>query len=342
MNKMRAVRVLAPGMVEICTMEMPRPKAGEALLRPLYGGICGSDLNAYLGKMAYFSYPRIPGHEFSAVIERIGDNSQGFQAGDVVTCNPYFNCGGCYACQKGLVNACMSNQTMGVQREGSFMEYITMPVERLIRGGGLSPKTLALIEPFCIGHNSVQRTRVRKADTVLVIGAGTIGLLAALAAKACGAKVCLADIAPYKLEQATRFGLMDHILNTSKDAFDAEVNEVTDGNGFDVTIEAVGLPSTFQNCLDASSFGGRVAVVGVGKQKLDFDFTIIQKKELSIFGSRNALTQDFVTLVETLQKQPLDLESIVTRIYPFEQAAQAFSDLKQNASRMLKVLIEFD
>ena len=338
---MKAMTIVKPGQVEIREIEKPVPGKNEALLRPLYGGICGSDLSSYRGTNAYMAYPRIPGHEFSCEIVEIGENDRGFKVGDIVTANPYFNCGKCYSCKRGLVNACMSNQTMGVQREGGFSEYMVMPVERLISGKGLDAKTLALIEPFCIGYHGIQRAGVKAGDKVLVVGAGTIGVLAAIAAKSRGAQVWVCDVAPKKLEYAMKFGLDGTVLNESPEAFRAAVDSITDGNGFDVTVEAVGLPSTLQNCLDAACFGARVAVIGVGKHNIDLDFTIIQKKELNIFGSRNALTRDFEELIDVVRTQGLDLSGVITNVYPFDEAAKAFEDFSQNAGSMLKVMFEF-
>lgn len=338
---MKAISIVAPGKVEIIDIEKPVAGPGEAIIKPLYGGICGSDLNSFRGSNAYLTYPRIPGHEFSAEIVEIGENDKGFKPGDIVTANPYFNCGQCYSCKKGLVNACMSNQTMGVQREGGFSEYMVMPVSRLIDGKGLDAKTLALIEPFCIGYHGIQRAGVHEGDKVLVVGAGTIGLLAAIAAKSRGAKVWVCDVAPMKLEKAMTFGIDGTVLNTSADALKNAIDEITDGNGFDVTVECVGLPSTFQNCLDAACFGGRVAVIGVGKHNIDLDFTIIQKKELNIYGSRNAMTRDFEELIDIVKTQNLKLDDAVTNVYDFENAVQAFEDFSANANNMLKVMIRF-
>ena len=118
---MKAMYIDAPGQVSIKDVEMPVRKEGEVLLKILYGGICGSDLGSYRGTFAYFDYPRIPGHEFSAeVIEADENNAYGIKPGMIVTCNPYFNCGHCYSCEHGIVNACMDNQTMGCQRDGAF------------------------------------------------------------------------------------------------------------------------------------------------------------------------------------------------------------------------------
>ena len=339
---MKSILINKPGEVQIRETEKPTPQKGEALLKVLYGGICGSDLGTYRGTFAYVSYPRTPGHEFSAEIIEIGENDKGLKPGMIVTCNPYFNCTTCYSCERGLVNCCTTNQTMGVQREGAFSEYITMPIERIYDGGGLSAKTLALIEPFCISYHGVSRSNVKKGDKVLVLGAGTIGVLAAVAAKALGATVYISDIAKQKLDYAYKeFNLDGIILNDSPENFESQVSDITNGNGFDVTIEAVGLPSTFQNCIDAATFGGRVVLIGVGKKNLDFNFTMIQKKELNIFGSRNALKKDFLELIEIVKSGKIDLDKIVTNVYDFEDAPKAFEEFDQNAASMLKVLLKF-
>lgn len=340
---MKTILMPEPGKVVIADMEKPVRKNGEALLKLLYGGICGSDLGSYRGANAYVVYPCIPGHEFAAEIVEIDANDQGLKPGMIVTCNPYFNCGHCYSCDRGLVNACTDNQTMGVQRQGAFSQYITMPIERIYDGKGLPPRTLTLIEPFCISYHGVTRGGVKQGDKVLVVGAGTIGVLAAVAAKAKGGEVTICDVAPEKLEYAYKtFGLHHKLLNSSPEAFAAGVAEFTKGNGYDVTIEAVGMPQTFQNCIDAACFGGRMVLIGVSKRNIDnFFFTIIQKKELNIYGSRNALKKDFLELIDLVKGGGVDLEKIVTNEYAWTDAPKAFADFSANAGKMLKVVLNF-
>ena len=339
---MKTIIINNPGEVDIIEQAMPVRKQGEALLKILYGGICGSDLGTYRGTFAYASYPRIPGHEFSAEIIEIGDNDRNLKPGMIVTCNPYFNCGHCYSCQRGLVNCCTSNETMGAQRDGAFSEYITMPIERIYDGKGLSAKTLALIEPFCISYHGISRANIQPNDKVLVIGAGTIGVLAAVAAKAKGAKVYISDVAENKMNYAIEtFGLDGGILNDSPENFIKRVEEITNGNYFDVTIEAVGLPSTFQACIDAAAFGASMVQIGVGKRTHEFDFTLLQKKELNVYGSRNALKKDFLELIDLVKSRKVDLEKIVTNTYNLDEADKAFQDFSKNAASMLKVVIKF-
>ena len=140
---------------------------------------------------------------------------------------------------------------------------------------------------------------------------------------------------------AKEFGVDGTLLNDSPEHFDKRVAELTEGNGFDVTIEAVGLPSTFQNCIDACCFGGRMVLIGVGKKNLDFNFTLIQKKELNVFGSRNALKKDFLELIDLVHEGKAPLEKIITNVYPFEDAAKAFADFANNPGDMLKVVLDF-
>lgn len=294
---MKTIIINNPGEVDIIEQAMPVRKQGEALLKILYGGICGSDLGTYRGTFAYASYPRIPGHEFSAEIIEIGDNDRNLKPGMIVTCNPYFNCGHCYSCQRGLVNCCTSNETMGAQRDGAFSEYITMPIERIYDGKGLSAKTLALIEPFCISYHGISRANIQPNDKVLVIGAGTIGVLAAVAAKAKGAKVYISDVAENKMNYAIEtFGLDGGILNDSPENFIKRVEEITNGNYFDVTIEAVGLPSTFQACIDAAAFGARMVQIGVGKRTHEFDFTLLQKKRIKCLWFSQCFEKRFLRI----------------------------------------------
>jgi 2-desacetyl-2-hydroxyethyl bacteriochlorophyllide A dehydrogenase len=338
---MKAILMKDAGKIEIIDQEKPVAKEGEALLKILYGGICGSDLSSYRGTMKYITYPRVPGHEFSAEIVEVGENKEGFKKGDIITANPYFVCGHCYSCSKGLINCCSSSKTMGIQREGAFSQYITLPVSRLFHGKGLSGKTLALVEPFCIGYHGVKRANIQKGENVLVIGAGTIGVMAAVSALSKGAVVTMCDVAEGKLEYAKKFGIQHTILNNSAEAFTEGVNKYTDGNGYDVTIEAVGLPQTFQSCIDAAAFGGRMIQIGVGRKNADLFFTTIQQKELTIMGSRNARPEDFMEAIDMLTTGKISIDDAVTDMYKMEDAGKAFEDFNQNAGSMLKVMIEF-
>lgn len=339
--KNQSIYIMAPHEVEIKETPMPVIHPGEALLELQYGGICGSDLGTYRGTYSYAIYPNIPGHEFSAKIIEIEPNEQGLTPGMIVTGNPYFNCGSCYSCRRGLFNCCTTNQTMGCQREGAFSKYIAFPINRIYPGNGLDAKRLALVEPFCISYHAIKRANIQAGDTVLILGAGTIGINAMLAAKQKGATVYISDVAPQKLEYAKQIGADGVILNDAPENFIEKVLEITNGDLFDVTIEAVGRPDTFQACIDAACFGGRVCLVGIANKNIDLFFTVIQKKELNIFGSRNALKHDFQEIIELFRGGEIDPLHIVTNEYRFEDAAALFFDFDKNANNMLKVLVRF-
>ncbi|MBK5201323.1 MAG: zinc-binding dehydrogenase, partial [Spirochaetaceae bacterium] len=159
--------------------------------------------------------------------------------------------------------------------------------------------------------------------------------------KALGAEVWISDISQGKLDIAKTFGIDGTILNSSKEAFDNGVAKITESNGFDVTIEAVGLPSTFIDCIDAACFGGHMVLVGVGKRNADFNFTLLQKKELNVYGSRNALKKDFIELIDIVKRGDVPLDKIITNTYSFDEAQRAFSDFDANTGDMLKVVIDF-
>ena len=290
---MKAIVIEKPGQIEIKEIPMPEVKDNEALLKVKYVGICGADVASYTGNQPFTTYPRIPGHEFSAEIVTIPENDKGLKAGDIVTCNPYFNCGECYSCERGFVNCCTDNQTMGVQRDGAFCEYIAMPVERIFKGEGLSAEELSLIEPFSISQHAVSRATIKETDTVLVVGAGPIGLFALLAAKQKCKKIVVADILDNRLSLAKEYGA-DAVVNTKTQSLEDFTNEFTEGRGFDVCIEACGAPETFLNCIDCAAFAANIILIGNGKRETSFVHSIILKKELNIHGSRNALNADFI------------------------------------------------
>lgn len=337
---MKAIAIKEPYQISLIDIEKPVPGPGEALLRVLYCGICGADVASFTGNQPFTTYPRIPGHEFSAQIVSVPDNEAGLKPGDVVTCNPYFNCGTCYSCRRGIVNACVDNQTMGVQRDGAFCEYITMPVERIIPGKGLTAQQLALIEPFSISQHALSRCEIRPGDNLLIIGAGPIGLFALLAAKAKGAVVTVCDMLDGRLEKAKKLGA-DHIVNVSAADSHDRLAACADNQGFDVCVEACGRSETFLSCIDLAATGARIILIGNGKTETTFLHSILLKKELNVFGSRNAMTTDFKALIDLVAAGKADVTELVSAVYPAENAADAFNALTHNDGSLTKVLLRF-
>ncbi len=335
---MKAIVIDKPYEVEIRDVPMPTVGEGEALLRVLYVGICGADVASYTGNQPFTTYPRIPGHEFSAEIIEIPENDKGLKKGDVVTCNPYFNCGKCYSCERGHVNCCTDNRTMGVQRDGAFCEYISMPVERIYPGMGLTAKELALIEPFSISRHAISRAVIHQTDSVLIVGAGPIGLFALLAAKQFAGKIAVADVLNNRLDLAMSYGA-DGVVNTATEDIAKFTEEFTDGRGFDVCIEACGRPETFLMCIDEAAYAANIILIGNGKRETTFLHSIILKKELNIFGSRNAMKQDFLDNIELAASDKVDVMKMVSGVYEMDKAAEAFDALAHNKGDLAKLLI---
>ena len=335
---MKAIVIDKPYEVEIRDVPMPTVGEGEALLRVLYVGICGADVASYTGNQPFTTYPRIPGHEFSAEIIEIPENDKGLRKGDIVTCNPYFNCGKCYSCERGHVNCCTDNRTMGVQRDGAFCEYISMPVERIYPGMGLTAQELALIEPFSISRHAISRAAIRPTDSVLIVGAGPIGLFALLAAKQFAGKIAVADVLNNRLDLAMSYGA-DGVVNTATEDIAKFTEEFTDGRGFDVCIEACGRPETFLMCIDEAAYAANIILIGNGKRETTFLHSIILKKELNIFGSRNAMKQDFLDNIELAASGKVDVMKMVSGVYEMDKAAAAFDALAHNTGDLAKLLI---
>ena len=279
-------------------------------------------------------------YKIADLIVEIPENEKGLKKGDTVTCNPYFNCGECYACKRGIVNACYDNQTMGVQRDGSFQEYITMPVERIIDGKGLSAKELALIEPFSISCHALSRCEIREGAKLLIMGAGPIGLFALLKAKSMGAEVMIADVLDSRLQLAAEYGA-DKTVNVKEKNLHEESLSFTDGNGFDVCVEACGAPETFLSCIDEASHGANIILIGNGKRETTFVHSIILKKQLNIYGSRNAFTKDFEELIDLVSSGKVNVLKMISGVYDKEDAAEAFEKLKNNDGSINKLLISF-
>ena len=336
---MKTVLINKPFEIAVTDTPKPEVKEGEALLKILYCGICGADVASYTGNQPFTTYPRIPGHEFSAEIVSIPENDRGLKPGDVVTANPYFNCGECYSCRRGFVNCCTDNKTMGVQRDGSFCEYVAMPVERIYEGKGLSAKELALVEPFTISYHAVNRAPVKSTDKVLVVGAGPIGLFALISAINKGAEVYVADILDGRLEKALDFGAKG-VINSAKTDIKEEAMKITGGDGFDCCIEACGQSVTFLNCIDCCAFAGNIILIGNGKKETTFLHSILLKKELNVYGSRNSYPTDFKDVIDLISSGKVDVLKMVSDIYPMDRADEAFKALANNKGDLCKVLVK--
>jgi threonine dehydrogenase-like Zn-dependent dehydrogenase len=264
---MNALVITEAGRTAYVERSRPQPAPGDVLLRIRRLGYCGSDLNTFRGFNPLVTYPRIPGHEIGAVIaETTSGVPPEFKVGQGTTVVPYTTCGKCASCRSGRVNACRSNQTLGVQRDGAFTEFIAVPWQKLVRSEKLSLAEHALVEPLSVGFHAVERGRVSGADCVLVFGCGMIGLGAISgAALLCGARVIAVDVDDAKLALAGKAGAAETI-NSKTENLHEKLQALTDGDGPGVVIEAVGLPATFRAAVDEVSFAGRVVYIGYAKE----------------------------------------------------------------------------
>ena len=338
---MKAIQIIQPEEVKVINILKPAAGSGEVLLKVRYIGFCGSDLSTYLGKNPMVSYPRIPGHEVSAVVEEIGPGvPDTIKKGDSVTVVPYTNCGTCASCKRGRYNACENNETLGVQRDGAMCEYITAPYEKILKVPSLSGKECALIEPLTVGFHAIDRARVEAPDIVMVTGCGMIGAGAIAGAALRGAIVIAVDIDDEKLNTAKKIGAT-HTINTKKTDLHNELNRILHGRAPDVVIEAAGNPITYKAAIDEVAFTGRVVCIGYAKDEISFLTKLWVQKELDILGSRNATPKDFEDVISLLKSGKFPTENVLSRVVSAEDSADAFKQWAENPGAVFKILLEF-
>lgn len=337
---MRSINISAAGEIEVSNITTPKPGRSEVLLKIKYVGFCGSDLNTFLGKNPMVKLPVIPGHEISAVIEDVGDEvPQSLKINARCTVNPYTNCQRCSSCRNGRPNACKFNETLGVQRNGAMSEYIVVPWQKVIIDDEISERDLTLIEPLSVGFHAVSRANITDTDVVMVIGCGMIGIGAVIRAALRGANVIAVDVDDKKLQLAKSLGAL-HGINTTLDDLHSRLDEITNGMGPDVVIEAVGAPSTYRTAVDEVAFTGRVVYIGYAKSDVAFETKYFVSKELDIRGSRNALPEDFRAVIEYVKRNGVP-DEFVTAIYKPEAAKEALQYWSNNSGDVFRLFIEF-
>jgi len=338
---MKAIEITKAGEMQLVEREMPQMTAGEILLKLKYVGFCGSDLSTYLGKNPLVQYPRIPGHEISAVIEKIGDTvPDSFTVGQSVTVVPYTNCGQCTSCKQKRFNACRYNQTLGVQRDGAMAEYIAVPWQKVLKDEALSDVQLALVEPMTVGFHAVDNGKVTDLDTVMIFGCGMIGSGAIVRAKLRGATVVAVDIDDSKLAIAQQLGA-DYVINSKDQVLHEELEKITNGDGPTVVIEAAGNPITYKSAIEEVAFAGRVVCIGYAGNEVAFPTKLWVQKEMEIMGSRNANPTDFEAVMKYLKQSSLDENVLISRTVEPEQAPQAMKDWSEAPGKILKILVKF-
>jgi threonine dehydrogenase-like Zn-dependent dehydrogenase len=337
---MQALVMKKPGDVNVESVAEPTPGPGEILLKVKRVGLCGSDLNSYRGRNPLVHFPRILGHEVAATVVHDTPGRPDLAAGTDVTLSPYTSCGRCAACRRGRPNACEFNQTLGVQRDGALTEYIAQPPEKLYPAR-LSLKELCLVEPLTVGFHAVARGRITAEDTVAIIGCGGVGLGSVAASGFIGARTIAIDVDDVKLEVARKAGATD-LINTKRESMHERLSELTQGQGPDVIIEAIGLPETFRAAIEEVAFTGRVVYIGYAKEPVAYETRLFVQKELDILGSRNALPADFHAVIEMLEQGRFPVEEAVSAIVTMDEAPQSIADWSSNPSRFSKIMVRLD
>ena len=333
---MKALVLQQPGEVAIGTVNNPAPAGEEVLLQVRSVGLCGSDLNSYRGKNPMISYPRILGHEVAATVVESGHPQ--FAAGTNVTLSPYTQCGKCPSCLRGRPNACQFNETMGVQRDGALAEFISVPAGKLYTAN-LSLKELCLVEPLTVGFHAVARGRVTSEDTVAIIGCGGVGLGAVAASGFRRTRTIGIDVDDTKLAIARQSGATDTI-NTSREDMHTRLQELTNGRGPDVIIEAIGLPQTFRAAVEEVAFTGRVVYIGYAKEPVAYETRLFVQKELDILGSRNALPEDFREVIRMLEEGRFPVDQAVSHQIALNEAPEILKAWSENPAAFSKIMIQ--
>jgi 2-desacetyl-2-hydroxyethyl bacteriochlorophyllide A dehydrogenase len=319
---------------------MPVRKDGEVLLKIKKIGVCGTDIHAFGGTQPYFEYPRILGHELAA--EYIEGNAEGFKPGDKVTFIPYFHCGECVACRNGLTNCCANIKVFGVHIDGGMAEYVTVPEQYLLHGDGLDYDQLALIEPLAIAAHGVRRAAVNSKDTVLVMGAGPIGVGLIQFAKIAGAKVIALDINEYRLNFCKTALNADATINPANEDVTARLMEITNGDMPTVVIDATGNRNVMNSAFNYIAHGGRFVLVGLQKGELSFSHPDFHKRESTLMSSRNATKDDFLYVMECLKNGKIDPKKYITHRAGFNDMITEFEKWIDPKNNVIKALIELD
>jgi alcohol dehydrogenase len=341
---MKAIQLEKPEKFQQITIDEPAaPGAGEALVRVHRVGICGTDYSGFLGKMPFFSYPRIPGHELGVEVLAVGAGVNNVQAGDRCAVEPYINCQKCYSCRRGHTNCCENHQTLGVHCDGGLRPKFLVPARKLHISRKLSFEQLALVETLGIGCHAVNRGQVKSGENVLVIGAGPIGLSAIEFVKTSGARTIVFDTNEKRLDFCRQsMGVADTVLVHGDGAELDTLKTLTDGQLADVVIDATGSNKSMANALNYVAFAGRLVFVGITTQEISFGHPLMHRRELTLLASRNALSADFTRIIQLIEEGRIDTRPWITHHADFDEMIGAFPSWLKPESGVIKAIVEIN
>ncbi len=327
-----------PGEFVLKEKEAPIKKANEALLKIKKVGICGTDLHAYSGNQAFFSYPRVLGHELASEVLEIDENTQGIKKGDRVVVIPYLSCGKCVACRHGKTNCCIAISVLGVHDDGGMQEQITVPTELLLPANHLTYNEMTIVEPLAIGAHALRRAHVKKGETIAVVGCGPIGIGIMKLAQIAGAKVIAIDKNENRLKYAKEKIGVDYIVKAGVHAIE-KISEITEGDLCSIVFDASGSKPALETCPDYMSHGGRFILVGLSKGELTYIHPKIHAKETTLMCSRNATKEDFEYVISVLDQFPT--ASFITHNVSFTEMIENFDSWLKPETGVIKAIIDF-
>lgn len=327
----REIDIPAPG----------KPGPGEALMRVLRVGVCGTDLGGYLGKMPFFSYPRIPGHELGIEVLEVGEGVTNVKPGDRCAVECYLNCQKCYACRRGFTNCCEHNQTLGVMCDGGLTERIILPARKLHPANNLTPDQCALVETLAIGCHAVNRGAPKPGEHVLIIGAGPIGLSALEFVRLSGATPIVMDMAEHRLQFVREKMHVPGTIIAHGDERDiAALAALTNGQLADVVIDATGSNRSMVRAMEFCAFGGRVVYVGITQQNLEFPHApFLHRRELTLMASRNAVAGDFTRIIQLIEDGQIETQPWITHHADFDEVAEIFPSWLKPETGVIKAVV---
>jgi len=338
---MLSVVVESPRTVALVERPLPEPVAGELRVRVRYAGICGSDVHILHGDNPFVVYPRVIGHEFVGVVERVGGGVDAARVGELVAVDPVIGCGRCYACRLGRANVCRELQVLGVHRDGGFSQWLCVPAGNAHPiPNGLSAEAAATIEPFAIAANVTERTGVRPDDVALVYGAGPIGVCVTQVLKGVyGVRVIVADRIPERLALARLSGA-DELIDGAKESVPQALARLGVDGGPTLVIDAVCHPSILEEATRVASPAGRIGMLSFASAPSAICQQEVTRKELSLHASRLNSAM-FPRVIEWMARGRLQPERLITHRLDFREVKRAFELLEGDPRTTCKVLLDF-
>lgn len=338
---MRQAVMTAPGVIEINNVADVVAGPGQVLMRIKRVGVCGSDIHVNHGKHPFTKYPVVQGHEFSAVVEAVGEGVTGIQPGMKVTATPQEVCGKCRPCLRGQYNVCENLKVRGFQAPGVAQDlYATEADKIVILPDSFTFEQGAFIEPIAVGAHSTGRAGGVDGKNVVVLGAGTIGNYAAQACKCRGAKkVLITDISDYRLDIARQVGI-DAVSNAKQESLADAAQRVFGDEGFDLAMEASGNEKAMDQAIKAIGKGGTIVALGVFPGMPGIDMARVGEHELSVIGTMMYRHEDYVQAVEWIAQGKINTQPLDSKHFPLEQYMDAYRYIDEQGDRSMKVFVD--